>query len=88
LLVLDDATSSVDPTVERAILDGLRDGSPTTTVLVAYRKATIALADEVLFLADGRIADRGTHFDLMTHNRAYAAIVSAYDREPEMEPAP
>jgi len=79
LLVLDDATSSVDPTLERAILDGLRDGRPTTTVLIAYRKATIALADEVLFLADGRIVDRGPHSELMERNEAYAAIVSAYD---------
>ena len=41
-------------------------------MLVAYRKATIALADEVLFLADGRIADRGTHDDLLARNDAYA----------------
>ena len=83
LLILDDATSSVDPAVERAILDGLRDGRPTTTVLVAYRKATIALADEVLFLAGGRIVDRGPHGELMTRNDAYAAIVSAYDHVAE-----
>jgi ABC-type multidrug transport system fused ATPase/permease subunit len=64
LLILDDATSAVDPQVEARILAGLRrqvrSGDADTTVLViAYRKATIALADEVLFLADGRIADQG-----------------------------
>ncbi len=79
LLVLDDATSAVDTAVERAILDGLRASSGATTLVVAYRKATIALADEVLWLADGRIADRGAHRDLLARHPGYARIVSAYD---------
>jgi ATP-binding cassette subfamily B protein len=79
LLVLDDATSAVDTAVERAILDGLRDETDATTLVVAYRKATIALADEVLWLEDGRIADRGSHADLLERHPGYAAIVSAYD---------
>ena len=41
-------------------------------LLIAYRKATIALADEVLFLDGGRIADRGTHDELLARNPAYA----------------
>jgi ABC-type multidrug transport system fused ATPase/permease subunit len=53
----------------------------TTMVLVASRKATIALADEVLFLADGRIADRGTHDELLGRNEAYARLVNAYEGE-------
>ena len=66
LLILDDATSAVDPEVEARILASLRDGaSDTTLVVVAYRKATIALADEVVHLEDGRIADRGTHTELL-----------------------
>jgi ABC-type multidrug transport system fused ATPase/permease subunit len=48
-------------------------------VLIAYRKATIALADEVLFLSDGRIADRGSHADLLSRNPAYARLVNAYE---------
>jgi ABC-type transport system involved in cytochrome bd biosynthesis fused ATPase/permease subunit len=48
-------------------------------VVVAYRKATIGLADEVVFLADGRVADRGTHEDLLTRNPAYADLVNAYE---------
>jgi ABC-type multidrug transport system fused ATPase/permease subunit len=83
LLVLDDATSSVDPSVEQAILAGLRENAaPATTVVVAYRKASIALADEVLFLDAGRIADRGTHPELLARNIAYRRIVSAYDNAP------
>ncbi len=80
LLVLDDATSAVDPEVEQRILAGLRTGGgDTTLVVVANRKATIALADEVLHLAGGRIADRGTHRDLLERSPAYARLVNAYD---------
>jgi ABC-type multidrug transport system fused ATPase/permease subunit len=81
LLVLDDATSAVDPEVEQRILAGLRtrQGPGATLVVVAYRKATIALADEVVYLAGGRIADRGTHTDLLGRNSDYAGLVNAYE---------
>jgi ABC-type multidrug transport system fused ATPase/permease subunit len=82
LLVLDDATSAVDPRVEAAILAGLRAaGGGTTVVVVAYRKATIALADEVIFLRHGRVADRGTHVELSARNERYRNLVDAYERE-------
>jgi ABC-type multidrug transport system fused ATPase/permease subunit len=87
LLVLDDATSAVDPEVEARILAGLTrspgDSYGSTLVLIAYRKATIGLADEVLFLADGRIADRGTHAELLDRNPQYARLVNAYEAAPE-----
>jgi len=84
LLILDDATSAVDPEVEARILSAMRSASgDATLVLIAYRKATIALADEVLFLADGRIADRGTHDELLARNPAYSELVNAYDVVPE-----
>ncbi len=80
LLILDDATSAVDPEVEARILAGLRDGDgETTLVVVAYRKATIGLADEVLHLAHGRVADRGPHRDLLARSEAYARLVNAYE---------
>ncbi len=80
LLVMDDATSAVDPEVEARILASLRASSgESTVVVVAYRKATIALADEVVFMADGRIADRGTHAELLRRNPAYASLVNAYE---------
>jgi ABC-type multidrug transport system fused ATPase/permease subunit len=83
--VLDDATSAVDPEVEQRILAAMRQRTGSTTmVLVASRKATIALADEVLFLADGRIADRGTHDELLGRNEAYARLVNAYEGEGRM----
>jgi len=80
LLVLDDATSAVDPEVEARILAGLEDAE-TTLVVVAYRKATIALANEVLFLVDGRIADRGPHHELVARSADYARLVNAYETE-------
>ena len=82
LLVLDDATSAVDPEVEARILGAMKQsGADSTLLLIAYRKATIALADEVLFLAEGRIADRGTHQELLGRNAAYATLVNAYETE-------
>jgi ABC-type multidrug transport system fused ATPase/permease subunit len=81
LLVLDDATSSVDATVEAAILRGLREVAlPSTVVLIAYRRSTIELADEVVFLAGGRIVGRGRHAELLAAVPAYAELVTAYDR--------
>ncbi|HET7690365.1 MAG TPA: ABC transporter ATP-binding protein [Nocardioidaceae bacterium] len=80
LLVMDDATSAVDPEVEARILAALRQRQGATVVVVAYRKATIALADEVVYLADGRIADRGTHSELIARNPGYADLVNAYER--------
>jgi ATP-binding cassette, subfamily B, bacterial len=80
LLVLDDATSAVDPEVEARILGALRSGGhDSTLVVVAYRKATIGLADEVLFLDGGRIADRGTHAELLRRSPDYARLVNAYE---------
>ncbi|HEX8496662.1 MAG TPA: ABC transporter ATP-binding protein, partial [Actinomycetales bacterium] len=82
LLVLDDATSAVDPTVEAAILAGLREtGSGTTVVVVAYRKATIALADEVVLIEHGRVVERGTHTALSLRSERYRRLVDAYERE-------
>src|SRR4051812_21211875 len=110
LLVMDDATSAVDPEVEARILAALRrpvtsattrrekgtisDGSAGsgvgdmaasgvagTVVVVAYRKATIALADEVVYLRDGRVADQGTHAELLARNPGYADLVNAYEDE-------
>jgi ABC-type multidrug transport system fused ATPase/permease subunit len=82
LLILDDATSAVDPSVEQAILAGLREASEGMTVLVvAYRMATITLADQVVYLERGRVLDRGTHEELLTRCQGYADLVHAYARE-------
>jgi len=80
LLVMDDATSAVDPEVEARILAALRARQGATVVVVAYRKATIALADVVVFLADGRVADQGSHAELIARNDDYADLVNAYEQ--------
>lgn len=85
LLVLDDATSAVDPQVEQAILTGLRGGAGEgetgpTVVLVAYRMASVALADEVLHLEGGRVVDRGTHAELLERDPGYRELATAYER--------
>jgi ABC-type multidrug transport system fused ATPase/permease subunit len=94
LLILDDATSAVDPEVEARILEALRrdtggdgdgDGDGPTLVVVAYRKATIGLADEVVHLEDGRIVDRGTHAELLARSPSYAHLVNAYEQHAEAE---
>jgi ABC-type multidrug transport system fused ATPase/permease subunit len=81
VLVLDDATSAVDPTVEREILDGLRDAAGVTVVVVAYRRSTIALADHVVHVEHGRVVDRGTHAELMARDESYRTLVEAYARD-------
>jgi ATP-binding cassette subfamily B protein len=79
VLILDDATSAVDPVVESEILAGLRDELATTTLVVAQRVSTIELADRVVFLDGGTVAAEGTHTDLLTSVPAYERIVRAYE---------
>ncbi|WSA83481.1 ABC transporter ATP-binding protein/permease [Micromonospora sp. NBC_01796] len=91
LLVLDDATSAVDPRVEAAILAALSRGGPPTgadgstgpaasILVVAYRRATIALADEVIYVEQGRVIARGTHPELLATVPGYADLVTAYEK--------
>lgn len=82
LLVLDDATSAVDPSVESEILRGLAAAAlPATVVVVAYRQGSIVLADEVVYVQDGVVAARGTHAQLLATVPAYRHLVTAYEEE-------
>jgi ATP-binding cassette subfamily B protein len=75
ILVLDDATSSVDASTEQAIKEALREVmAGRTTFVIAHRLSTIALADEIVVLEDGRIAARGTHAELLERSALYAEI--------------
>jgi ATP-binding cassette subfamily B protein len=66
ILILDDATSSVDATTEAAIKAGLREAmAGRTTFIIAHRLSTVSLADEIVVIDGGRIVDRGTHDELM-----------------------
>ena len=75
VLVLDDATSSVDASTEQAIKAALREVmAGRTTFVIAHRLSTIALADDIVVLEDGRIAARGTHAELLERSELYAEI--------------
>jgi ATP-binding cassette subfamily B protein len=75
ILILDDATSSVDARTEAAIKRGLREAmAGRTTFIVAHRMSTISLADEVVVMDGGRIVDRGTHDELLARCPLYAEI--------------
>jgi ABC-type multidrug transport system fused ATPase/permease subunit len=76
LLLLDDATSAVDASVEAAILEELKREVQTTLVIVAHRPSALTLADRVLFLENGRISSQGTHEELLSHP-AYRAFIEA-----------
>ncbi len=78
VLILDDATSAVDPVIESAILRDLRTSLAMTTLVVAHRVSTIELADEVVFLDGGQIVARGSHKELLQSNSDYARLVHAY----------
>jgi ABC-type multidrug transport system fused ATPase/permease subunit len=75
VLILDDATASVDATTEARIRAGLRAATRNrTTLIIAHRLSTIALADEIVVLADGRVAARGTHEELARSSPVYREI--------------
>jgi ATP-binding cassette subfamily B protein len=75
ILILDDATASVDATTEARIRLGLREAMKgRTTLIIAHRLSTIALADEIVVLDDGRVAARGTHDELSKTSPVYRDI--------------
>ncbi|HEX3242087.1 MAG TPA: ABC transporter ATP-binding protein [Solirubrobacterales bacterium] len=75
ILILDDATSSVDATTEAAIREGLAEVmAGRTTFVIAHRLSTVSLADEVVVMDAGRIVDRGTHEELLEGCSFYREI--------------
>lgn len=92
VLVLDDATSAVDVTVEQRIHNALKEFLALrasarhgqlmvgrTTIIVAHRLSTIGLADRVLLLEDGRIVADGTHRELLATEPRYSAVLAEYE---------
>ena len=88
VLILDDATSSVDTETERLIqlaLDGLMRGR--TSFVIAQRLSTVRAADLILVLDKGRIASQGTHAELLRTSGIYAEIYNRQLRPQELPPA-
>lgn len=82
VLVLDDATSAVDPRVEQDILRGLAaDGDGPTVLIIAYRLASIMLADSIVHVDAGRVVDSGMHSDLVARDGGYRELVLAYEED-------
>jgi ABC-type multidrug transport system fused ATPase/permease subunit len=82
LLILDDATSAVDPSVEAEILRSLKAAAlPSTIVVVAYRPSSIKLADEVVYVDERKILGHGSHGELLHSVPGYARLVQAYEEE-------
>ncbi len=83
ILVLDEATSSLDSESEAQIQDGLRSLlRGRTTFVIAHRLSTIRSADQILVLEGGKIVERGTHEDLLEENGRYREL---YDRQYQLE---
>ena len=82
LLFLDDTTSALDPATEMTVLNNLRNSlSDATVIMVASRPSTVSLADDVVYIAAGRIAAHGTHDELMDTVPAYRALVEAFEAD-------
>ncbi len=86
ILVLDDPLSALDVRTEEVVTQRLRSVlAGTTTLIVAHRPSTVALADRVAVLQDGRIEDVGTHAELLRRSAAYRFIISSFETDRSIE---
>jgi ATP-binding cassette subfamily B multidrug efflux pump len=85
ILILDDALASVDTFTEEQILAGLRESMEgRTTILIAHRVSTARNADRIAVLVDGRIAELGTHDELLARNGYYTDLFEKQSLEEEI----
>ena len=88
LLLLDDTTSALDPATEALVLTNLRSlHDELSTIVVASRPSTIALADEVAFMSEGRIVAAGPHDRLLATNSEYQTLIQAFEHDRQADDA-
>jgi ATP-binding cassette subfamily B protein len=88
VLILDDSTAAIDAATEQEIRRVLKTEIETrATIIISHRLGSLRQADEILFLENGRVVERGTHAELIALGGKYAALHALQTRQDETEPA-